>query len=672
MAQAHLSAVQFAVDQIGEAAFLIDEHARILFVNEESCRSMGYRRDEMLRFTIADIDPDWDRQQWPQRWLKIREQRSLTFERRHRTRSGRVFPVELQVSYFEFGGRAYCLGLARDITRQKQAQEMLVRREREFRALADNSPDLIVRHDRLGKRVYVNPALRQLSGQPHGESGATAAPRWLRSPVGRLYRELLAQVAATGETRLATLRYRRADGRPGWLDVRICSEVDEQGAVESMLTVARDVTELVARRDELEAQVQSRTADLLEATRKANAANKAKSEFLTLISHEIRTQLNGVIGMTEILCTTSLDEHQQRFVKSAKLSGQNLLALLCDVLDLAKIDASEMRLERQAIDLKELAAEAVAPIVATAATKQLALEIHTAPEAPPRIWADPLRLRQVLVNLLGNAAKFTEQGAVRLQISCVPGGAATARRTRLRFEVIDSGIGIPAESLPHIFETYVQAEGSTARRYGGTGLGLAISARLVKMMGGVLLAESTPGLGSRFHFELDVEPAATSAPSAAAAGPGNMLANRREHAALRSLRVLVVDDCPVNQEIAQAMLRHLGVESQKADDGHEALERVATQAFDLVFMDCMMPGLDGLGAARHIRHLEQQGGRDGALVIVALTANASAEDSAQCLAAGMDDVLTKPLSLASMRNMLHRVERRIALRRDSRRGLDPA
>ena len=256
------------------------------------------------------------------------------------------------------------------------------------------------------------------------------------------------------------------------------------------------------QQQKLESQVLQRTADLEAAVARANVANRAKSDFLAMISHEIRTPLSGVIGSMELLATSTLDESQRRFVNAANTSGQHLLALLNDLLDLARIEAGEMRLERRSIDLRELVDEALAPFIATAAAKGLMLDAMVAPELPPRVWGDPLRMRQVLVNLIGNAVKFTQHGTVCVRLSGVPGLRFDASRIAVRFEVEDSGIGIRAEALKHIFDAFGQAEDSTARHYGGTGLGLSISARLVRMMGGELRVRSEPGDGSSFDFAL--------------------------------------------------------------------------------------------------------------------------------------------------------------------------
>jgi CheY-like chemotaxis protein len=352
-----------------------------------------------------------------------------------------------------------------------------------------------------------------------------------------------------------------------------------------------------------------------------------------------------------LLATTRLDDHQRRLVEAARLSGRHLLALVNDVLDLAKIEANEVHLEAERIDPRQLAEEAAAPFVGVASAKGLNLAVQVDPDVPASARGDALRLRQVLVNLLGNAVKFTHAGSVVLRISLAPLPDADGEDDRLRFEVSDTGIGIHPDALPYIFDAFTQADSSTARRYGGTGLGLAICARLVCLMGGTLRADSQPGQGSRFHFALAMlnhagatEHSVLDPLAAASSSPASVE---------RKLpRVLVVEDSEINLEVAQAMLGHHGVTPRVARDGLEALRLVEAETFDLIFMDCMMPGIDGYETVRRIRRLEPALGRERAVTIVALTANVGDSDVKQCLAAGMDDFIAKPFTREELTRVL--------------------
>jgi PAS domain S-box-containing protein len=570
----------------------------------------------------------------------------------HRSGDGQTFHVRFVAERESTDEPVGVLVIGRDITERKQTELALQRRKEEFRALVDNSPDVVARYDRQGQLVFANPALTRLLTS--GADGEPSAGDWSFTHETDLFRGLLAQVLATGETRLAELRYRRADDSLGWLDVRLCAELAEDGTVASVLAIARDITEFVAQREDLEEQVRRRTADLQAATQKANLANQAKSDFLAVMSHEIRTPLNGVIGMTELLATTRLDPHQSRFVEAAKLSGRHLLELVNDVLDLAKIEANEIRFERESVDLRQLLREAIAPFIGVATTKGLVLNVEVAPDLPARIWSDPLRLRQALVNLVGNAIKFTHHGWVRLRVIRPAGATLPDRKLGIEFEVSDSGIGIARHAQAHIFDAFTQADSSTARRYGGTGLGLAITARLVRLMGGELLVDSEPDRGSRFRFALCVDPVEELLEAPVGDLALKTTSRQELPSARRNLRVLVVEDSPVNQEVVRAMLAHCGIEAQLVSNGFDALKLVATREFDLVFMDCMMPGLDGYETVRRLRRFEAEQARESPIPIVALTANAGEEDLQQCMAAGMNDFLGKPLSLQNLRRALER------------------
>jgi PAS domain S-box-containing protein len=622
-----------------------DHQCRLLYANQAVVQAWGFETHRLLGLLPSEIASS-DRH-WLYRCEQLMRQvlwsgtpAEVEMSGTHADGDLHTYHVRVVAERDTAGAIVGALVIGRDISERKRAEVAMERRRQEFRALVDNSPDLVARHDRQGRRVYANPALGRLLS-----THESLADDWSFTPDATRYLTLLAQVVASGETRLSELRYRRPDGDIGWLDVRMCPETGEDGAVSSVLAIARDITEFVARREDLEEQVRRRTADLQAATQKAHAASQAKSDFLAVMSHEIRTPLNGVIGTNELLATTPLDAEQQRLVEAARMSGRHLLALVNDVLDLAKIEANEVRLEHERVEPRELVREAIAPFIGTAATKKLSLVVSVDDDVPQQVNCDPLRLRQVLVNLVGNALKFTHAGGVELRVAraAVQGSPHDAT---LRFEVVDTGIGIRPQALPYIFDAFTQADSSTARRYGGTGLGLAICARLVGLMGGTLCVDSEPGRGSRFSFVLRVPAAQVAIPVARPALAAT--AGARPAPGLRVPSVLVVEDSEVNREVVHAMLAYHGVEPMLARDGHEALRMVQAQAFDLIFMDCMMPGIDGFETVRRIRHFESHTGRERAARIIALTANASDADLRQSMEAGMNEFLAKPLSLQAL------------------------
>jgi PAS domain S-box-containing protein len=427
------------------------------------------------------------------------------------------------------------------------------------------------------------------------------------------------QRAIAGETAPRTMEFvcAKPDGVPFIVEgLRTRMELDGEVVLAGFW---RDITERTA----------GATA-LIEAKEIAEAANRAKSEFLAAMSHEIRTPLNGVLGMAAALETTPLTDLQKRMIGVINESGQTLMTLLSDILDLSKIEAGRMEFENEPFDLAG-SVEGVASLFAeTAKAKGLKFQVSLDDGARATFRGDSTRIRQVLQNLISNAVKFTKSGAVVVRVA---GTDADQGRRDLLVEVIDTGVGISEEGRARLFSKFMQADSSTSRHFGGTGLGLAICRELVTAMGGEIAVDSEEGKGSRFWFRLPLE-LAEGVPAAATEAPVE------EADAERPLRILAAEDNATNQFVLKAILGQKGLEAEFVENGRLALEAVQTGDFDVILMDLHMPEMDGLSATQAIRAL---GGPKSTIPIIAVTAEAMPEQVRKCLAAGMDAHVSKPI-----------------------------
>jgi PAS domain S-box-containing protein len=443
----------------------------------------------------------------------------------------------------------------------------------------------------------------------------------------------------------ATYAYKRpVDGRIVWIHAMAHVVKNAAGKATDLYGVTQDITE-----SKLAADALKLAKDV------AETASHAKSDFLATMSHEIRTPMNGVLGFTELLLDSHLDDKQRQYATIIQNSGKGLLTIINDILDLSKIEAGKIALEPQPFDLAHTIGEVIGLMDTQADEKAIKLRVVYPPNLPHYIVADSNRVRQVGLNLVGNALKFTERGSVTVRVSEPD---QTGPRF-LRLEIIDTGVGIPKDKQAQLFQKFVQADVSTTRRFGGTGLGLAISKRLVEAMGGQVGFDSEPGLGSTFWFSLPLVEAPAPLPSAshrpATNSPFLLPAVTAPLPRFANLRVLVAEDGVINQIFVTTLLEGVGCQVDLAVDGREAVQLFRTRPFDLVLMDCRMPEMDGFEAASAIRDYEKhQAGPARRIPIIALTASALPEEQEHCLRAGMDACLTKPFRGQDLRETLAR------------------
>ena len=613
-----------------EIYFVRLSDGRILDVNDAMVANSGYSRDELLSMHVWDLLPPEERAASRARVAKVDAEGSLALETRRRRKDATEYPIEVLAQAATIGGARVALAIARDVSERKRGEEALNR----FRLLSEHAGEIFMflrRHDM--KIIDANDAALRAYGYSRDEL-LDLDVYHLRAPEGRAdLQSFLAKVDAEGYGTTETVHLRK-NGTTFPAEVSVQATVINGERIH--LAIVRDMTE----RRRIEAELAAARDEALEAAR-------LKAGFLANMSHEIRTPMNAVVGATDLLAGTQLTAEQRDYVEILRRSADALLSTINNVLDISKLEAGKVELDVVDLNLDSAVADVVELLASQAQAKNLSLTSYVSPALPPVVRGDAARVRQILLNLVGNAVKFTDRGGVT--VIAVP-EEQNAKTVTVRFSVSDTGIGLSEAARRRLFQPFIQADGSTARKFGGTGLGLSICKHLVEMMGGSIGVESAEGKGSIFWFTSlfgrstapaiapgVARPELTAVPSAAAGdGPA----------------VLVVEDDALNRRIALRQLERLGYLTHAVAGGREAIDAVAQRSYDLIFMDCQMPDVDGFEATRRIRRLEAGTGKH--VPIIAMTANVFTEDRDACLAAGMDDHIGKPVTLDTIRQVLAR------------------
>jgi PAS domain S-box-containing protein len=679
------------VDGLFEAAPIgyleIDPKGVVRRVNRKECEMRGLVRRELIGKVCWNLLPPAERQ----RYREQTERRMsghlslLPYQRKYLRPDGSTITVEVHEQLLrDHASRVVGMRLAAiDMTEGKKSEDQAYEAASELRALFQTFPDLFIRLDRSGR------VLDSTGGQ---SSDQFLSPDKFR---GKNLQDLL-PATVVDQLREGQEKARKTKA-PHIVEFNVESRAGQQIYEtrvvpldwEHSIATLRNITARKndeKRLQEYAQELERKNEELESALVTAREATQLKSRFLANMSHEIRTPMNGVLGMTDFLLGTSLTAEQQEFAGSIKKSADALLTLINDILDLSRIEAGKLRLDRFPFSLAATVEESSSLFALQARIKGLDFSSAVSGDLPDMLVGDAGRIRQVLTNLIGNAVKFTDSGRIDVEAEMV---RPTEDGVLIRFSVRDTGIGIPPEQQSRLFESFTQGDGSSTRKYGGTGLGLSISKQLVELMGGELGVESRPGEGSRFWFTASFGKAAVVAPAAPprrpipvpappmpAAPPSPAVPKlpipspkpagvppqkstgvppQESNGSPRKLWVLLAEDNEINQRIALRLLEKLGLGADAVDNGRAAVEALAQKNYDMVLMDCMMPEMDGFEATAVIRNRERGKGH---IPICALTANAMEGDREKCLAAGMDDYISKPVGLDKLREVVERLVHR--------------
>ncbi|MFW5733540.1 MAG: PAS domain S-box protein [Oceanidesulfovibrio sp.] len=633
------------VENVTDALIIFADRKSVASANPVACEMLRMPLTTILKSTPKDfLNPNMYAI-FQQAWDMAERDEAFFGEGTAQRGSGRIMHYEYRTTPMLQNGRLHLLANFRDITKRKRSAEALVRSEYKFRNVLENIPLIGISLNTEGKITFANDYFLELTGYTREEAlesdwFETFLPEEERTTVREVFENAMAQQSLNGVSNYEYEILTRSGDR---LDVAWSNAVtrNDQDRIVEVTCLGVDLTE------------RSRAEDALRVAKEsAELASQVKSEFLATMSHEVRTPLNGIMGMLQLMESISHDDEQRQYIATAMASSQSLLRILSDILDISRIEANKFELAHDEFDLNEIIGPVVNTYSKEAEIKGLDFLYDIDEDVPVKLKGDPGRLRQVLFNLVGNAVKYTDSGQVSLHISALP-FAAGSDRVPIHFLIHDTGIGIPDQKLTEVFESFTQADSSYTRRYGGVGLGLTIVKRLVQTMDGSLVMDSEYGRGTDVHVTVVLENAESERDERQV--PPTVAPHDRH----RPLKLLVVEDEIVSRFYAVRLLEKLGHDAHEASNGQEALDMLAAEDFDAVIMDIHMPKLDGVAATRSIRK-NTSGALPASIPIIAMTAYAMPGDEEAFKQAGMDDYLAKPVEAEALAAALDRLSERLS------------